>query len=62
MEITIEEAIRVIETYPNADSFVCENCQGRLIDGEYDDNSFELADYYNECQSIVSQYLFDKHG
>ena len=60
---TLEEAKSVIEKFPHEDDFVTENLS-RWIggDGEYYDNSIELSDYWRECKSMTSEYLFHKHG
>lgn len=55
-EVTLEEAMKVINEYPSIDSFVSENCQAHAgMHNEYYDNSVELAEYYSKCEKIVNQ-------
>lgn len=63
MNIKLEEAIRVIEDFPNEDGFVTENYHAHMgMHNEYCDNSIELSDYYRKCKEIVNDYLIQKHG
>jgi hypothetical protein len=62
-EITLDEAKKVIEDYDSEDDFVYKNLRVFTgMDGEADDNSIELSDYWRECRDIVNEFLFEKHG
>lgn len=62
-KITEQEAIKFIEENPNEDWFIQENYQLRQNrDGDADDNTIGLSDYWRECKSIVGEYLSKKHG
>lgn len=60
--ITLEEALKLMDAYPDEDDFICENIQRSLVGGEYNDNSIELSDYWRECKSIVKEYIFHRYG
>lgn len=61
--ITLDEAKKVIEDYYNEEDFITSHVRGWTgIDGEYNDNSIELCDYYRNCKAIVDDFLATKHG
>lgn len=54
-EITIEEAKKVIEDYPFEDNYVQAKFEQFLNWGEYDDNTVESSNYWNQCNKIVKK-------
>ena len=53
MEITMDEAIKTIINYPDNEDFICWKVQYYMYGGEPTDNSFELAQYWDICKSMV---------
>lgn len=52
-QITLEEAKETINEYPDQDEFV--NKHYRLIGFEGDDNSMDLAWYWEDCKKLVDE-------
>ena len=50
-EPTIEEARKTIAEWPDQDDFVCHHVQYYMYGGEPSDNSIELAQYWDKCNS-----------
>lgn len=50
--ISDEEAIETIEDYPYQDDFINRHLRQWLQNGEYCDNSIELASLWTYCKSI----------
>ena len=59
--ITLETARKTIKEYPTEDSYISQNIQRFMnwetVNGELaeypDDNSIQLADFWNECYRLV---------
>lgn len=52
----LQEAINTLKEFPNVDDFVARKAQPFMNGGEPDDNSLELAAYWNSCLKSVLQY------
>lgn len=53
-DISIKEAIKVITEYGiNEDDFIAINVRYSISNGDPDDNSIELSEYFEECLKIV---------
>ena len=52
-EITIEEATALIKEWPDEDEFISRNYRMFMRDGEADDDSIELSNYWTRCKQIV---------
>jgi len=52
--ITPEEAQKVISEFPDKEDYVNTHLQMKMgMDGEADDNSIELAKYWERCKEIT---------
>ena len=54
-EPTIEEACAIIIEWPDQDDFICWNVQHFMYEGEADDNSIELSEYWIKCKKLINQ-------
>lgn len=59
--ITTDEAIKVIDKYPTIEDYVKDNYDAEY-EGRWIDNVAQLEEYYQECESIVKEYLHNTHG
>jgi hypothetical protein len=54
--IPLEDAEKVINEFPDKDDFI--NCNVQMkqtsVNGDFSDNSFDLADYWEQCSQIVN--------
>jgi len=56
-KITDKEAIQTIEDYPDQDYFININLQQWLTNGEYCDNSIEMAALWTYCKSVYDNKI-----
>jgi hypothetical protein len=54
-ETNYDDALDIITEFPDQDDFVCRNIRQFInYDGEADDNSIELAHYWESCKILVN--------
>ena len=54
-EITLNEAKIIIEKYPSEDEYILAHLSRFMNHGEADDNSIELADYWQKCYGFLNK-------
>lgn len=60
-EITLEEAISVINDYPDVELFIEAKFSQYMSYGEYSDNSVELHNHWHNCKKIIENQQQNKH-